>query len=69
MVMVLKSLSDMLGICVHIALEDGVKGSKQAHKTFPINGGDLNFTLGNDIGGSGFAQEEGTFAKVVARAV
>ena len=67
--MMLKSLSDMLGICVHIALEDSVKGSKQAHETFPINSGDLNFTLSNDIGGSGFAQEESTFAEVVTRAV
>ena len=64
-----KSLGDMLSICVHITLEDSVKGSKQAHETFPINRGDLNFRLGNDVGGSGFAQEESTFAEVIAGAV
>ena len=65
----LKSLGDMLSIRVHIALEDSVKGSKQAHETFPINRGDLNFSLGDDIRGTGFAQEESTFAEVVTGAV
>ena len=68
-VVMFKSLGDMLSIRVHIALEDGVEGSKQAHETFPINRGDLNFSLGDDIGGSGFAQEESTFTEVVAGAV
>ena len=69
LVVMLKSLSDMLDISVHIALEDCVKGSKQAHEAFPINRSDLDFSLGDDVGSSGFAQKESSFAEVVTGAV
>ena len=65
----LKSLGNVLGVSVHIALEDRVKGSKQTHEAFPINRSDLDFSLGDDVSGSGFATEESTFAEVVTGAV
>ena len=65
----IKSLSTMLDILVHIAREDRVEGSKHTHEAFPINGGDLDFGLGDDVGGSGLALEESTLTEVVSGAV
>ena len=59
----------MLDVLVHIAAEDRVKGSKHAHEAFPINRGDLDLGLGDDVGGSGLALEERTLAEVVSGAV
>ena len=55
----------MLHILVHVALQNSVKWSKQAHEAVPIDCRHLDLRCGDHIGCARFTLQQGTFAEVI----
>ena len=56
-------------ILVHIALENRIEGSQKSLEAISVDSGNLDFGLGDDVGGTRFAQKEGTLTEVVGGTV
>ena len=60
------SLNDVSNVLVHVPLQNSVKWSKQAHEAISVNGCHLDFSLGDDVGGSWLALQKSSLAEVIA---
>lgn len=58
-------LDNMVDVFVHVALKDGVEGTKKPHEALSINFGDLNISLSHHIRSPWLRLEEGSLPKVV----